>query len=85
MYLHVGNNRNIRINDIIGIFDMDNATISTVTRKYLRSMQKEHLLEASSYEIPKAFILYEEYGEAKICFSQLSASALKGRLSESFK
>ena len=45
MYLHVGNNRNIRIKSVIGIFDMDNSTISTVTRKYLNQKQKELMLE----------------------------------------
>ena len=32
MYLHVGNNRNIRKSSVIGIFDMDNATQSAITR-----------------------------------------------------
>ena len=40
MYLHVGNNRNVRIKTVIGIFDMDNSTVSTVTRKFLGSSQK---------------------------------------------
>ena len=46
MYLHVGNNKNIRTKDIIGIFDMDNSTVSQITRKYLGTMQKDYLLEA---------------------------------------
>ena len=82
MYLHVGNNRIIRKSTVIGIFDMDNATISQVTRKYLSSMQNDYLLESASYDIPKAFILYFEYGESKVCFSPLSVSALKGRMEE---
>ena len=35
IYLHVGNNQNIRIKDIVGIFDADTATVSAVTKKYL--------------------------------------------------
>ena len=79
MYLHVGNNKNIRKKDVIGIFDMDNATVSPVTRKFLSGKQKEFLVEAASFDIPKSFILYIEGGEHKICFSSLSASSLKGR------
>lgn len=82
MYLHVGNNRNIRKSMVIGIFDMDNATVSQITRKYLNGMQSDYLLESASYEIPKSFVLYEEHGESKICFSPLSVSALKGRMEE---
>ena len=82
MYLHVGNNRNIRKSSVIGIFDMDNATQSAVTRKYLSGMQKDYLLENASYELPKSFIIFEEHGESKVCFSPLSASALRGRIEQ---
>ena len=80
MFLHAGNGRNIRQKDIIGIFDMDNATVSHVTRKYLSSEQKKKTVEAVADEIPKSFILYKNEGEFKICFSPLSTSALMGRM-----
>lgn len=80
MFLHVGNNKNIRIKNIVGIFDMDNATVSSITRKYLSAKQKEGVVESAIEEIPKSFVLYFEGGEYRICFSQLSSSALKGRL-----
>ena len=82
MYLHVGNNRNIRISSVIGIFDMDNSTISMVTRKFLGGKQKQRLVESVSEEIPKSFVLYLDGKEHRICFSPLSVSALKGRLEE---
>ena len=80
MYLHVGNNKNIRISNIIGIFDMDNSTVSAVTRKYLSLGQKRMLVESAGLEIPKSFVIYKEKNEYRICFSQLSTAALKGRL-----
>ena len=80
MFLHAGNGRNIRQKDIIGIFDMDNATVSHVTRKYLSGEQKKKTVEAVADEIPKSFILYKNEGEFKICFSPLSTSALMGRM-----
>ena len=80
MYLHVGNNKNIRIRDIIGIFDTDNATVSKVTRKYLNEAQKKGCLESVGYEIPKSFVVYKENGEMKVCLSPLSSSSLYGRL-----
>jgi hypothetical protein len=80
VFLHVGNNKNIRIRNVIGIFDMDNATVSSVTRKYLSQRQKESAVESAAEDIPKSFILYRDADELKICFSQLSASALKGRM-----
>ena len=65
---------------VIGIFDMDNATLSSITRKYLSKKQKENLVESAVLEIPKSFVLYVEKGEYKICFSQLSSAALRGRI-----
>ena len=80
MFLHVGNNKNIRLSSVIGVFDMDNATLSSITRKYLTKKQREGLVSSAVEEIPKSFILYSEGGEYKICFSQLSSAALKGRM-----
>ena len=79
MYLHVGNNKNIRESKIIGIFDMDNATVSSISRKYLGAAQKRGAVESASLEIPKSFIVYEDNGEIKVCFSPLATSSLKGR------
>ena len=79
MYLHVGNNKNIRESMIIGIFDMDNATVSSVSRKYLSSAEKKGLVESAGYEIPKSFIVYRDGNDIKVCFSQLSSSSLHGR------
>ena len=80
MFLHVGNGKNIRQRDILGIFDMDNATVSQITRKYLSVEQRKNAVESVADEIPKSFILYYSDGEFKICFSPLSTSALFGRV-----
>jgi hypothetical protein len=79
MYLHAGNNKNIRERDIIGIFDADNSTISYITRKYLSDAERENRVISAKDEIPKSFILYRENGKYMICFSQISTSALLGR------
>ena len=81
MYLHVGNNRNIREKKILGIFDADSATISSVTRKYLAQAEKEGAVEAANEELPKSFVVYfDRNDDRRICFSQLSSSALGGRM-----
>ena len=79
MYLHAGNNKIIREKDIIGIFDMDNSTVSHITRKYLALAEKEERLLAASDEIPKSFIVYKENGKIKVCISQISSTSLVGR------
>ena len=79
MYLHVGNSKNIRERDIIGIFDTDMSTVSATTRKFLAEAQKKGNVISAKDEIPKSFILYREGGEIKVCFSQISSTALAGR------
>ena len=82
MYLHVGNNQNIRERNIIGIFDADTATVSAITKKYLSAADARHAVEFASEEIPKSFVLYRTDEGCKICFSQLSATALSGRIKD---
>ena len=82
MYLHAGNSKNIRENRIIGIFDIESSTISETTRRYLSDAEKRGEVEsAAGDELPKSFILYfDKNQEYKVCFSQLSTSALDGRI-----
>ena len=80
MFLHVGNNHNIRIRRVIGIFDADSATVSSVTKKYLSAAEAAKTVHFASVEIPKSFVLYQNAkGEYRICFSQLSSASLLGR------
>lgn len=81
MYLHIGNNKNVRERRIIGIFDMDSSTVSETTRKFLKNAEKKGEVESAVLEIPKSFVLYfDKNEEYKICFSQLLSSSLSGRL-----
>ena len=77
MYIHLGNKKNIREKEIIGIFDMDNATVSKVTQRFLNKSQKDGNLITTVEEIPKSLILTKD----KVYMSQLSPKALYGRLS----
>ena len=79
MFLHVGNNKNIRKKEIIGIFDADTATVSVTTRRFLSAAERRGAVEAANEEIPKSFILYKKNGRSAICFSQISTMALFGR------
>ena len=86
MYVHAGNNRIIRTRDIIGIFDMDTATIGTATREYLRKSEKDNRMINIKEEIPKSFIVVSDDKQTdKVYVSQISTSALIGRISSGIK
>lgn len=84
MYLHIGNNQNIRTADVIGIFDADSATVSAVTKKFLSGEEAKKHVRFASMELPKSFVLYRDRrtGKVKVCFSQLSTASLAGRARE---
>lgn len=82
MYVHAGNNRIIRTRDIIGIFDMDSATMTSSTRNFLKKAEKEGRMITVKEDIPKSFILTSD--EDKIYISQISSSALAGRVDGEF-
>ena len=68
MYLHVGNHKNIRERNIIGIFDTDKSTVSPITRKFLSDAQKRGAVISAKDEIPKSFVLYLETEKLKSAF-----------------
>jgi hypothetical protein len=76
MYLHLGNNFVIPEREIIGIFDMDNTTISKHTRHLLRLAEKDGRVTAVTSDLPKSFVLCRD-GRVYLC--QISPSALAGR------
>ncbi|MBQ7504552.1 MAG: DUF370 domain-containing protein [Ruminococcus sp.] len=80
MYLHLGEKTVIKTENIIGIFDLDNTTVSKNTRVYLAKQQKEGNVINVSYELPKSFIICEENNEKKIYISQLSNQTLYRRI-----
>lgn len=82
IYLHIGNNYSVDVRDIVGIFDMDNTTVSGFTNKLLDRAEKNKEVFYATYELPKSFIITEKNGKNRVYVSQLAASTLKKRLSE---
>ena len=84
MYLHIGNGESIKTEDIIGIFDLDTATVSKTTKKFISSKEKEGKVEYTDYDLPRAFILCENKKEEKIRLSRISTVGLKQRIENKF-
>ncbi|MBQ7036839.1 MAG: DUF370 domain-containing protein [Clostridia bacterium] len=61
MYIHIGGTHAVRMRDIIGIMDIENTSTSKVTRDFLRKKEKEGKVITTSYDLPKSFVVTEEY------------------------
>ena len=80
MYLHIGNGQTVKKKEIIGIFDMDTATVSSISKQYLSKKQKEKKVTYSGEDIPRSFLVLEKDGREKVFLSKISTSGLKLRL-----
>lgn len=80
MYLHLGMDKVITFDEIIGIFDLDTTTVSKRTRDYLAKAEKAGIVENVCYDIPKSFIVCrDKNGNDRIYISQISSSTLLKR------
>lgn len=80
MYLHLGQDTVIKIQNIIGIFDMETSTIAKSTRNYLAAAQKAGRVVNVSMEMPKSFVLCrEKSGTVTVYITQISSSTLLKR------
>ena len=82
MFLHIGNGKSIRKNKIIGIFDLDTATVSQITKKYINRMQAEERLDYDGDDLPRSFVLYEGLWGQRVFLSRISTQGLKIRATE---
>ena len=57
MYLHLGQDTVVTVETVIGIFDIDECTVSKKTRDYLTAAEKNGNVVNVSYELPKSFVV----------------------------
>ena len=79
--LHLGSNVSVPAEDIIGIFDLDNASTAKATREFLRGAEEEGMVVAVGSELPKSFAVCCPRGSwQRVYLSPLAPSTLLGRL-----
>ena len=83
MYLHIGNHYYVRKQDIVGIFDMDNATYSHRTRETLNRAEKEgRLINSAEFEIPNTIVVCRDGDSEKWYLSMVTVQTLLKRVQE---
>ncbi len=76
MYLHVGNELVVNTRDIVGIFDMDNTTVSRQGRRFLPESQNKGLIINATDDLPKSFVLTNRRDMTRIYISSYLPRAL---------
>ena len=78
MYINIGQNITVRGDDIIGIFDMDNTTVTGTTRNYLAKAEQSGRVVYAGYDLPASFTVCAEE-EIKVYLSPLSTKTILKR------
>ena len=80
MYLELGNDLLIQSRSVVGIFDLDNSSWSKRTRAFLEAAQEDGELIDAAEELPKSFVLTQEFGAQRIYLTKYNAAVLMKRL-----
>lgn len=83
MFLHIGNGKSVRKKDVIGIFDLDTATITKTGKDFINRMQKNGKVEYDDDDLPRSFVLIDENKKYKVNLSRISSRGLAARAVES--
>ncbi len=79
MYLSIGSDFAVRQKSIIGIFDLDNSSYSKHTRQFLTQAEQQGEVVTISQDLPKSFVLTEEFGMNRVYLTQFGSSVLEKR------
>lgn len=79
MYLSIGNDMAVRDSSVIGIFDLDNTSVSKRTQEFLNRAEQEGQVVPCD-DLPKSFVLTAEYGMNRLYLTSLNASTLEKRM-----
>ena len=78
MYLNIGGDFSVRDKSIIGIFDLDNTSVSRKTQEFLARAEKEGAVVPCD-DLPKSFVLTAEYGMNRLYLTSLNTATLEKR------
>ena len=81
MYLSIGSDFAVRDRSILGISDLDNSSWSKHTRGFLRRAEQQGEVVTITDDLPKSFVLTEEFGMNRVYLTQFNSAALEKRLS----
>ncbi len=80
MYLHLGQSTLVRDREIIGIFDLDNASWAYKTREFLNRAEKEGRTVWLAGDLPRSFVVAgKEKVPSTVYLCPQSSSALRSR------
>ncbi len=78
MYLHLGSDVSVNIDEIAGIFDIEKVTVDRYMKDYLSYCQKNGKIYYVSLDMPKSFVVCTD----TVYITNVSCLTLKKRFEE---
>ncbi len=75
MYLFLGGEITVRSDDVVGVFDIEECSVSRTTAEFLNASQKRLQIVNVSMDIPKSFIVCTD----KVYISNVSHNTIRKR------
>ena len=82
MYLHIGNKKSVRRREVIGIFDLDTATVTDTGKFFLTYAERTGKTEYADDDLPRSFVISTEKNDTRVRLSRLSSVALAERFDQ---
>ncbi|MDR0405493.1 MAG: DUF370 domain-containing protein [Clostridiales bacterium] len=79
MYLHLGENVAVNSKSIVAMIDLENSTVSRLTKEFLKNAQQSGRVVNVSAELPKSAVVCENKGKSEVFISQISTATLQKR------
>ena len=79
MYLSIGNDMAVRDKSVIGIFDLDNTTVTARGRYFIEKAERAGEVVPCD-DLPKSFVLTTEYGMNRLYLTSLNTATLEKRM-----
>ena len=80
MYLHLGNDVVVSETSVVGIFDIENTSISKYTKEYLAAAQKENKVIYVTDDLPKSFVVCRDGDKTTVYICQVSPATMLKRV-----
>lgn len=81
MYLNIGGDTIINSENIVGIFDLDNCTVTKKGRDFI-NINIKNIITVSLDELPKSFIIYNDQNGVSLYICQYQSSVLLKRIKQ---
>ena len=79
MYLNIGSDMAVRDRSVIGIFDLDNTTVTARGREFLQHAEQDGQVVPCD-DLPKSYVLTAEYGMNRVYLTSLNSATLEKRM-----